>query len=91
MGVEFRCMDAKLNKPLQALHDRVKAISDVRSAITELCEGFYVQLLKAQYTQEQVESIALQIGVNSSEWANACVQNTPAVARTSAMAGTPAA
>jgi hypothetical protein len=82
-------MDAKLNKPLQALHDRVKAIGDVRSAITELCEGFYNQLLKAKDTPEQVESLALQLGVNSAEWANACLQNTPAVART--MAGTPAA
>lgn len=72
-------MDAKLNRPLQKLHDQVKGIEDVRSSVSAMCEAFSNLLIEAKDNPEHVESIALQIGVNAAEWANVCVQNTPAV------------
>ncbi len=72
-------MDAKLNRPLQQLHDQVKGLGEVRSSISTLCEMYCNLLLEAKDSPERVESLALQLGVNAAEWANACVQNTAAV------------
>jgi hypothetical protein len=71
-------MSTKLSKPLQTLHDQVKQIPDVRASVAALTEGFANELEAADGDSFILQRLVLELRLNADEWANVCVQNTPA-------------